>query len=129
MMKKLTVTGDITKVPSGFIWQNAYTLASANRYGLRSMSIDTELISSRASAGRVVNWMSRAYSGQHRLIKYKARKKLAYLEIGDVISITDPDLHLTNQIVLVQSVEWGAADLTFTFLLIPDIPRDTIPVG
>ena len=129
LMKKLTVTGDITKVPTGFISQNSYTLASANRYGLKSLSIDTELISSRASAGRVINWMSRAYSGQHRTIKYKGRKKLAYIEIGDVVVINDPDLSLENQIVLVQAVEWGESDLTFTFLLIPDIPRDTIPVG
>ena len=129
LMKKLTVTGDITIVPTGFISQNSYTLASANRYGLKSLSIDTELISSRASAGRVINWMSRAYSGQHRTIQYKGRKKLAYIEIGDVVVINDPDLSLENQIVLVQAVEWGDADLTFTFLLIPDIPRDTIPVG
>ena len=73
--------------------------------------------------------MSRAYSGQHRTIQYKGRKKLAYIEIGDVVVINDPDLSLENQIVLVQAVEWGESDLTFTFLLIPDIPRDTIPVG
>ena len=129
LVKRVTVTGDITQEPTGFVYQNSYALASANRYGLKSLSIETELISSRASAGRVVNWMSRAYSGQHRTIQYKARKKLAYIEIGDVISITDPDLFLYTQIVIVQSIEWGDTELTFTFLLIPDIPRDSIPIG
>lgn len=129
LTKKLTITGDPFKQLSGFIWSNDYTLASANRYGNRSMEIESELISSRATAGRVINWMSRAYSQRHRQISYKAPTKLSYLEIGDIISITDDELSFIDQIVMVQSVEWGDTDLTFTFLLIPDIPRDMIPVG
>lgn len=129
LMKRLTVTGDPTKQTSGFLWSNSYTLASANRYGNRSLEVESEFVTSRATAGRIVNWMSRAYSQRHRSIVYKAPVKLSYLQIGDIVSITDPDLSFTDQIVLVQSVEWGDTDLTFTFLLIPDIPRDTIPLG
>ena len=129
LMKKLTITGDPFKQLSGFVWSNDYTLSSANRYGTRSMEVESELISSRATAGRIINWMSRAYSQRHRQISYQAPTKLSYLEIGDIISITDEELSWSDQIMMIQSIEWGENDLTFTFLLIPDIPRDTIPLG
>tara|TARA_R100001086_G_scaffold178399_2_gene98798 strand:+ start:2961 stop:4589 length:1629 start_codon:yes stop_codon:yes gene_type:complete len=129
LMKKLTITGDPFKQLSGFVWSNDYTLSSANRYGTRSMEVETELVSSRATAGRIINWMSRAYSQRHRQISYKAPTKLSFLEIGDIISVSDDELSWDEQILMVQSVEWGETELTFTFLLIPDIPRDMIPLG
>ena len=93
------------------------------------MEVETELVSSRATAGRIINWMSRAYSQRHRQISYKAPTKLSFLEIGDIISVSDDELSWDEQILMVQSVEWGETELTFTFLLIPDIPRDMIPLG
>jgi hypothetical protein len=73
--------------------------------------------------------MSRAYSAKHRTISYRAPYKLAYLQIGDIVSITDSELYFDDQVVLIQAIDWGEEDLVFTFLLIPDLPRDTIPTG
>jgi hypothetical protein len=129
LRKKLTVTGDANKQKSGFLWSNDYTLGSAMRYGIRSMEIDTELISSRATAGRVINWMSRAYSQRHRVLTYSAPVKLGYLEIGDIVALTDAELSLSDQVVLIQAIEYDETNLLITFLMIPDTPRDTIPTG
>lgn len=129
LKKAVTVTGDLHKRTSGFLWRTDYAVASMSRYGLRSMELETEMITSRASAGRVVNWMSRAYCGRHRTIKYSAPQRLGWLEVGDVIALTDSELHLSDQVAIVQSIEWGETDLLFTFLIVADLPRDTIPTG
>ena len=129
LKKKITVTGDLSATTSGFVSKNSYTVASRTRYGQKSKQIETEFVTSRSTAGRIVNWMSRAYSGRHRFIKYSASHKMGWIQVGDVIALTDSDLSFTNQIVLVQSVEWGDDGLIFDFVLIPDIPRDTIPTS
>lgn len=127
LQKAVTVTGDLRKKASAFVWQNTYSVSSFSRYGSRSMDIETELIASRASAGRVINWMSRAYSFQRRTIKYTAPVKMAWLDVGDVVALTDQDLSFSNQLVLIQAIDWTAEGVVFTFLLIQDLPRDTIP--
>jgi hypothetical protein len=117
------------KKTGDFLWRNGYTITSRSRYGTRSLELETELVASRATAGRIINWMSRAYSAKHRRVSYRAPYKLGYLQVGDIVSITDSELFFEDQVVLLQAIEWGEEDLRFTFLLIPDLPRDTIPVG
>jgi len=127
--KSVTVTGDLKKETGGFLWRTDYSVSSHTRYGTKALDIETELVSSRAIAGRIVNWMARAYSSRHRRIKYTAPHRLGWLDVGDVISLSDADLSLTSQLVIVESIDWGETALTFTLLFIPDLPRDTIPLG
>ena len=127
LRKSVTVTGDLNKKTSGFVWSNVYTVSSFSRYGSRAVEFETELISSRATAGRVVGWMSRAYSTQHRAITYAAPNRLAFLQVGDVVALTDADLHLQEQVTLVQSIDYQESGLVITLLLISDPPKDTIP--
>jgi hypothetical protein len=129
LQNQVTITGDVMKKTGDFLWRNGYTITSRSRYGTRSLELETELVASRATAGRIINWMSRAYSAKHRRVSYRAPYKLGYLQVGDIVSITDSELFFEDQVVLLQAIEWGEEDLRFTFLLIPDLPRDTIPVG
>ena len=129
LRNQVTVTGDLNKKTGKFLWRNSYTVTSRSRYGLKPLEIETDLVSSRATAGRIINWMSRAYSSRHRKISYRAPYKLGYLQVGDVVTVTDSELHFDDQVMLIQAIEWTEEDLLFTFLLIPDLPRDTIPVG
>jgi len=129
LKKSVTVTGDLKKTTGGFLWRTDYSVSSQTRYGTKALDIETELVSSRAIAGRIVNWMARAYSSRHRRIKYTAPHCLGWLGVGDVISLSDTDLSLTSQLVLIESIEWGETALNFTLLFIPDLPRDKIPLG
>jgi hypothetical protein len=129
LKKAVTVTGDLKKKPGGFLWRTDYAVSSQTRYGVKTLDIETELVSSRAIAGRIVNWMARAYSGRHRRIKYTAPHRLGWLDVGDVIALSDQDLSLSDQLVIVESIDWGETALTFTLLFIPDLPRDSIPLG
>jgi hypothetical protein len=127
LKKSVTVTGDLKQKTGGFLWRTSYAVSSQSRYGVKSFELETELVSSRATAGRIVNWMARAYAFQHRTIQYSAPVKMAWLGVGDVVALTDQDLSFTNQIVLIQAIEWTPSGVVFTFLLIQDLPRDTIP--
>ena len=129
LRKAVTITGDTAKQTGGFLWRNTYTVNSQSRYGTKALEIETEFISSRASAGRVVNWMSRAYGSRQRRITYEAPHKFGWLEVGDVISVTDTDLSLTDQLLILESIEWGETALTFAFLFVPDSPRDKLTLG
>lgn len=129
LRKSVTITGDTSKQTGGFLWRNTYTVNSQSRYGTKALELETEFISSRASAGRVVNWMARAYGSRQRRIKYEAPHRLAWLEVGDVLAVTDSDLSLTDQLLILESIEWGETALTLSFLFVPDAPRDNIPTG
>ena len=129
LTKAVTITGDTSKKPGGFLWRNTYTINSEMRYGTKALELETEFISSRVSAGRVVNWMSRAYGARQRRIKYEAPHRLAWLEVGDVVAVTDSDLSLTDQLLILESIEWGETALILSFLFVPDSPRDNIPTG
>jgi len=129
LRKSVTITGDTSKQTGGFLWRNTYTVNSQSRYGTKALELETEFISSRASAGRVVNWMARAYGSRQRRIKYEAPHRLAWLEVGDVLAVTDSDLSLTDQLLILESIEWGETALILSFLFVPDSPRDNIPTG
>ena len=129
LRKSVTITGDTSKQTGGFLWRNTYSVNSQSRYGTKALELETEFISSRASAGRVVNWMARAYGSRQRRIKYEAPHRLAWLEVGDVLAVTDSDLSLTDQLLILESIEWGETALTLSFLFVPDAPRDNIPTG
>lgn len=129
LKKAVTITGDTSKKPGGFLWRNSYAVNSQSRYGTKSLELETEFITSRASAGRVVNWMARAYGARQRRIKYEAPHRLAWLEVGDVVAVSDSDLSLIDQLLILESIEWGETVLTFSFLFVPDAPRDNIPTG
>ncbi len=129
LMKAVTITGNPNVDTHSFLWKTDYSVISHSRFGTKALELETELIGSRVSAGQVVNWMARAYGAKHRTIRYTAPYKLAWLQPGDVIALTDEDLYFDTQIVLLQSIEWGETGLGLTFLLIPDLPRDNIPTG
>jgi hypothetical protein len=43
--------------------------------------------------------------------------------------VTDSDLSLTDQLLILESIEWGETAITLSFLFVPDAPRDNIPTG
>ena len=127
--KATTITGDDSKTMSGLQWRNDYSAASFTRYGTRTAEYETEFISRRASAGRVLGWMIRANAFRRRSVAYSAPVKFAWLNVGDIVAITDPEISFNEQLMMIRRIDWAETDLAFEFLLIPDLPRDTIPLG
>jgi hypothetical protein len=111
------------------IGRNIYTVNSFSRYGNRSKTINAKLIGESKDAYRVLAWKSQAQASRHRSLTYQAPFSLAWLEPGNVVSITDSELHFTDQLMLVRSIEWGQESIILDLLMVPNLFTDTITTG
>jgi len=103
---------------------SVYSRSSFSRYGTKAKEIESVMVYDPATAAAIVKWQSRAFAFRRRSISYAADYRFGWLERGDVVTLTDADLHLSGRVCLVQSITWGASALTFKLLLIDDPPRD-----
>ena len=109
--------------------RNIYTVNSYSKYGTRSKTIRSRFIGYPKDAFRVLAWKSQAEGQRHKSISYLAPFKYAWLEPGSVVTITDPELHLVEQLVLVRSIEWAQDSLVLDLLLVPNLFTDKITAG
>lgn len=108
-------TGD----PSSF--STTTTRQSISRYGKRFRSIDGPYIYDRTTAQLIVKHMADREALPPRQVDYRADPRLASISLGDVITLTDPDLSFTEQACIVAGKAWDLDSWIFTLLI------DTIP--
>ena len=86
---------------------NTYVRASAARYGdyVKTGSIDC--IARTSEALKILKYWSRIYSMPMRVIEYVAPSEWSWLRAGMSVKITDPALHITEQTMIVQAIEWS----------------------
>ena len=125
LRRRTTVTGAPAKT-SDLLWRNQYTSASYTRYGTRAANYESGFIERNATAGRVLNWLSRAKAGALRSIVYQAPTAYAWLDVGDVVSVSDHELAFDNKLMIIRRIDWGEIDLSFDLLVIPDLPRESM---
>jgi hypothetical protein len=109
--------------------RNIYTVNSYSRYGNRSKTVNAKMIGEAKDAYRVLAWKSQAQANRHKSVTYQAPFKYAWLEPGNVVSVTDTDIHFNNQLMLVRSIEWGQESIILDLLMVPNLFTDTIPTG
>jgi len=95
-----TLAGDDAAV------SNAPCRVSRLRFGLRTLEAKTEVVYDSSTAGRICSWLSHAYALPSRTFAYTARQDFGYLEPGDVVTLTDSEIHLSQLVCLVDSVTW-----------------------
>ena len=103
---------------------NFYAKASAGRYGTGAESITTDVVYDNATARRVAKWRVRAHAFPARQVTYEVGQEWGWLALGDVLTLTDAELSITDQVVLVRAIRWTAGALALTLYLIEDPPRD-----
>ena len=103
---------------------SVYSRSSFSRYGTKAKEIESVMVYDPATAAAIVKWQARAFAFPRRSINYSADYRFAWLERGDVVTITDSELHLSERVCLVQSIKWGASALSIKLLLIDDPSRD-----
>lgn len=81
--------------------ESVYCRASQLRYGKREDEQETTVVYDDATAGLIVSWWARAKAFPTRVITYRVGNDKAWLERGDVVSITDSRLALSEQIAIV----------------------------
>lgn len=94
-------------------------------------SMDTICIYDDATAYKVLAWRSRAYALARRRVTYLCPESgYGWLERGQVVTITDADLHFDRQVALIESIKTdGSPSIQIGLLLIEEMARDSRQVG
>ena len=106
--------------------ENIYAKISKSRYGIREKEEESVILYRAASAFQILSFWSRIYGFPIYSLEYMAPLEWGWLRAGSVVELNDPDLHIENQLAIVQAVEWSAGDLVgFRLSWLEDLPRDT----
>ena len=105
---------------------DAYTRISQAVFGVQSRTYSSACIYDSATAGRVLADKIRAF-GQPRMRATYTVPRSYGLELGQVVTVSDPQLSLVKRVALVESIEIDSTGLDGVRLLfIADPLRDTL---
>jgi len=113
----LTATGDN-------LFSTEYARASFLRYGNRFLHLDTDIIYEDATAANVLQWKHRATALPYRVISYDVPIRMGFLRRGDLILLTDPEIHLFEYLAFVRDIEWTDGKPRIVLVLVDDPPRE-----
>jgi len=102
-----------------------YAQVSGSRYGTIATETDTGIVWASTTAHGIASWMIRARGFPTRVVSYEVGLSLGWLRPGQVVLLTDADLHLTDQVCVLRErtyTDGGRLDLTLA--LIEDVARD-----
>lgn len=119
MRYRATLSGD--KAAS-----NAYARTSHQRYGKRTKPEEEAICMYQESdVNAVLSWWSRIYGFPIRSVEYTAPIEWGWLEAGASIVFSDSRLNLSDQMAIVQAIEWSEEQIIGLRLVwVEDLPRD-----
>tara|TARA_Y100001963_G_scaffold151032_1_gene233178 strand:- start:1024 stop:1890 length:867 start_codon:yes stop_codon:yes gene_type:complete len=82
------------KKPFPFEFEDQYSQLSFSRFGRRAKAISSKFIYDLESATRIVRDIIRFSSFPYRLIEYSADSQFGFLELGDIIHLTDQNISI-----------------------------------
>lgn len=88
-------------------WSDPVLARSVVRYGVRSDALESAIIHDDLTASHVLAWRSRRWALPSRVVVYEVAQRWAWIEPGDLITVTDPDLAWTARLCLVQARAWA----------------------
>lgn len=72
----------------------------------RALELSSDVVLDDATAHLVCRYLARRHGRQTRLVRYEADPEFAWLDPGDVITLTDEDLALTSVVAVVETAVW-----------------------
>ena len=106
-------------------YANTYVKISQNRYGKKSKEITTDIVFEDTTAGLILSWMSKAFSFPTKTVSYSVDKKYLYLNIGDIVLLTDDELHITEKPCYVKRIKYDLISPDIELLIFEDPIRDS----
>ena len=85
---------------------NEYSLISVSKYGLRRKTINLNFVYDYRTASRIAQEYIRFNSQPRLSITYRAVGYYGWLQVGDVVELTDPDINIDKQKVQILSKKW-----------------------
>jgi hypothetical protein len=89
-------------------WSDPILARSTVRYGVRRDVLETAIVHDDLTASRVLAWRSRRWALPSRVVEYSAPQTYGWVEPGDYVTVTDPDLAWSERLCLVQSRAWAS---------------------
>ena len=89
-------------------WSDPILARSTVRYGVKRDALETAIVHDDLTASRVLAWRSRRWALPSRVVEYSAPQTYGWVEPGDYVTVTDPDLAWTERLCLVQSRAWAS---------------------
>ena len=106
------------------LFSTSFSRASFLRYGEKARSLDTDIIYETATATNVLQWMHRAAAFPYRVILYDVPVRLGFLRRGDLVLLTDPEIHLFGYLAFVRDIAWIDGRPRLSLVLVDDPPRE-----
>jgi hypothetical protein len=89
-------------------WTDPVLATSVGQYGIRRETLETAIVADVLTAEHVLAWRSRRWALPSRVVDYTCPQRWAWIEPGDLVTVTDPDLAWSERLCLVQSRAWAS---------------------
>ncbi|MHA1128164.1 MAG: phage tail protein [Alphaproteobacteria bacterium] len=97
----------------------------------RALEMQSNVITEDATANKTISWQVMAQGFSHRSVTYTLDQEYYALDLGDIVTLTDAEVHLDNEVCLVQGqalTDTGKITLTLQIVSNPaKIARTTGP--
>ena len=113
------ITGDTT-FSSATTSQNQIAVASHDKYGLRASVIETKFVTDVDTAALIATHIIRYNAFPERFVEYTAAPSYGWIEIGDILSLTDEAFSFEDEIIQIVSKSWNGNSWSFTIKLTPE---------
>lgn len=97
-------------------------LTSLQRYGNRVLELTSDLVYAKSTALYVTSWHIAKDGLLRRRVQYRTTRARAWLRAGDVVTLTDSELHLSSRVALVEEVRISSDDDLLLSLLLLEYP-------
>ena len=102
-----SVPGPIASLTRSY-WSDPVLTKSLGRYGIRRETLETAIVADVLTAEHVLAWRSRRWALPSRVVEYTCPQRWAWIEPGDFVTVTDPELAWSERLCLVQSRAWAS---------------------
>jgi hypothetical protein len=89
-------------------WADPVLATSVGRYGIRRETLETAIVADVLTAEHVLAWRSRRWALPSRVVEYTCPQRWAWIEPGDFVTVTDPELAWSERLCLIQSRAWAS---------------------
>ena len=96
---------------------NLWCTRSQGIFGTKRLDIETKVVYDTATAESILQYMARRHSHPRREVIYSVPRKMDWLRPGDVVKVTDADLHLSEVIGYLGSIAYGDDSLTVQVII------------
>ena len=100
--------GGATATLTRSYWADPVLATSVGRYGIRRETLETAIVADVLTAEHVLAWRSRRWALPSRVVDYTCPQRWAWIEPGDLVTVTDPELAWSKRLCLVQSRAWAS---------------------